>query len=249
MKKFILISAVALLLTACGDGGVSDYAKARELYYAGDRENALIWAIKAADQGHAEGAMTAGDLYRPFWRRDDSKMKLALSYYCKALDGNIAAHNRKRARSILLKHNHTCNAAPVMADFDAGLYAYDAGDYDTAMADFDAGWAASQLLGKWKYQSQDWVTTMTLDRRINERQVSGIYRGQSKNLDCRSTESVVASVQSDNLVDFQFTQKSADGDNCDNLEVGKIATHTFRLSADGNKLTSIKRPKYVYIKQ
>lgn len=102
---------------------------------------------------------------------------------------------------------------------------------------------ASQLLGTWKPQHQGWLTTMTLDRRINDRQVSGIVRGHVKDHDCRYTQPAVASVQSDNLVDIQYTSESVDGDTC--RLVNEIYTVTYRLSADGNKLTNIENSKHI----
>lgn len=111
MKKFILISAVALLLTACGDGGVSDFAKAEKFMKAEDFENALTWSVKAANQGHGKGTVMAGVLYGRLGvlNYSDSKIKLGMTYFCKALDGDLEEDVRKIVRNALLLNNYTCN--------------------------------------------------------------------------------------------------------------------------------------------
>lgn len=100
--------------------------------------------------------------------------------------------------------------------------------------------AASQLLGTWEgrynFTYTDGTpgstqTIITIDRKINDRKLSGTMRSQSVDYDCGTTQSAVIYLDSDRSVEIQGTVQST---TCSGWGADVFY---LRLSDDGYKLS------------
>lgn len=100
---------VALLLTACGDDGVSDYEKGAVFIEAQDRPNAIKLFRKVAAQGYERGTILAGILlnYEGIKNFDQDKIKLGIYYMCKTLKSDIIESEKQDIRNIFRASNYT----------------------------------------------------------------------------------------------------------------------------------------------
>ncbi len=111
MNKFILIFAIALLLTACSDGGVRDYVRADQLKQSRNFENALPLYIKAWEQGHPKALAQIGvTLYYMTDANSSAELLEQLDFYlCKVLNSDQSDDDKFITREIIKYTKTRCD--------------------------------------------------------------------------------------------------------------------------------------------